>query len=54
MKKGDHNITALTPWKELNDELRAECALLDALIMRWSMEQAEAVMYHIMARRRKR
>lgn len=48
MKKGDHNITALTPWKELNDELRAECALLDALIMRWSREQAEAVMYHIM------
>ncbi len=48
MKKGDHNITALTPWKELNNELRAECALLDALIMRWSREQAEAVMYHIM------
>lgn len=48
MKKGDHNITALTPWKELNNELRAECALLDALIMRWSKEQAEAVMYHIM------
>lgn len=48
MKKGDHNITVLTPWKELNNELRAECALLDALIMRWSKEQAEAVMYHIM------
>lgn len=50
LKKGDHNITALTPWKELNDELRAECALLDALIMRWSREQAEAVMHHIMGK----
>lgn len=48
MKKSDQNIMVLTPWKELNDEIRAGCALLDALIMRWSKEQAEAVMYHIM------
>ncbi len=48
MKKGEQNLTALTPWNELNEELRTECALLDALIMRWSREQAEAVMHHIM------
>ncbi len=50
MKKGEQNMTALTPWKELNEELRTECALLDALIMRWSREQAEAIMHHIMGK----
>ncbi len=48
MKKGEQNILVLTPWKELNDELRIECLLLDAVIMRWSREQAEAIMYHMM------
>ena len=48
MKKNEKNLIVKTPWKELNDELRTECALLDAVIERWTREQAEAVMYQIM------
>lgn len=42
MKKGEQNIIIRTPWAEINEELRAECALLDALIQRWTKEQTEA------------
>jgi DNA-directed RNA polymerase specialized sigma24 family protein len=42
------NLIVKTPWKELNDELSTECALLDAVIERWTKEQAEAIMYQIM------
>jgi hypothetical protein len=48
MKKSEKNLIVKTPWKELNDELRTECALLDAVIERWTREQAEAIMYQIM------
>jgi len=48
MKKSGKNLIIKTPWKELNDELRTECALLDAVIDRWTREQAEAIMYQIM------
>jgi hypothetical protein len=47
MKKGEQNITVRTPWAEINEELRTECALLDALIQRWTKEQAEAIIYQI-------
>jgi DNA-directed RNA polymerase specialized sigma24 family protein len=48
MKKSEKNLIIKTPWKERNDELSTECALLDAVIERWTKEQAEAVMYQIM------
>jgi len=48
MKKSEKNLIIKTPWKELNDELSTECALLDAVIERWTKEQAEAIMYQIM------
>jgi hypothetical protein len=48
MKKGGKNLIVKTPWKDLNDELRIECALLDAVIERWTREQSEAIMYQIM------
>lgn len=47
MKKSEQNLTVKTPWQEINDELRTECALLDALMQRWTKEQAEAILYHI-------
>lgn len=47
MKKREQNLTIRTPWAEINEELRTECALLDALIERWTKEQAEAIMYQI-------
>lgn len=48
MKKSEKNLMVKTPWKERNDELSTECALLDAVIERWTREQAEAIMYQIM------
>lgn len=45
--KGERHITVKTPWNEINEELQTDCALLDALINRWTKEQAEAIIYHI-------
>lgn len=45
--KGERHITVKTPWGEINEELETDCALLDALINRWTKEQAEAIIYHI-------
>ena len=47
MKKGEVNLIIKTPWDEINEELRTECALIDALIHRWTKEQAEAAMYQM-------
>lgn len=47
MKKGEQNIIVSTPWDEINEELRTECALLDMLIQRWTKEQAEAILFQI-------
>jgi len=47
MKKGEQNSIIMTPWTEINEELQTECALLDALIQRWTKEQAEATLYQI-------
>lgn len=41
--KGDKRLVIRTPWEEINSELDVECALLDALINRWSAEQAQAI-----------
>ncbi len=47
MKRAEQNLTVKTPWQEIDDELRTECALLDALMQRWTKEQAEAILYYI-------
>jgi len=47
MKKGERCLTIKTPWTGINEELQINCALLDALIHRWTKEQAEATMYQI-------
>ncbi len=47
MKKGEQNLIIRTPWTEINEEFRTECALLDALIQRWTKEQAEVILYQI-------
>lgn len=41
--KGDQRLLIRTPWQEINSELDIECALLDALVNRWSAEQAQAI-----------
>lgn len=47
MKKRERNLTIKTPWPEINEELQTECALLNALIQRWTKEQAKAILYQI-------
>lgn len=47
MKKGERSLIVKTPWPEIDEELRTECTLLNALIQRWTKEQAEAIMYQI-------
>ena len=47
MKKSEQNLIIKTPWNEINEELQTECSLLDALIQRWTKEQAEANFYQI-------
>ena len=47
MKKSEQNLIIRTPWTEINEELRTECALLDALIQRLTKEQAEAIAYQL-------
>ncbi len=47
MKKEELNLIVKTPWSKINEELRTECMLLDALIQRWTKEQAEAIGYQI-------
>lgn len=37
-------LRVITPWPEVDAELDVECTLLDALINRWSSEQAEAIL----------
>jgi len=47
MKKSEQNLIIRTPWTEINEELRTECALFDALIQRLTKEQAEAIAYQL-------
>lgn len=45
--KGDQRLLIRTPWQEVDGELDAACALLDALISRLSGEQAQAILGRI-------
>ena len=42
--KGDQRLIIRTPWPDVDAESDVECALLDALVNRWSSEQAQAVL----------
>lgn len=46
--KGDQRLIIRTPWHEVDSELDIECALLDALVTRWSAEQAQAILGQIL------
>jgi len=43
MKKQSHRLKITTDQPFLNDELFVECTLSDAIINRWSFQQAEAI-----------
>jgi hypothetical protein len=42
--KGDQRLVIRTRWPQIQAELDAECALLDALISKWSVGQAQAIL----------
>jgi hypothetical protein len=42
--KGPEKLRIITPWDALNNELEASAALLDAVIAKWSVGQAEVVL----------
>ncbi len=46
-QKKDRRLLFRTPWPAFDKELDIECALLDALINRWSTEQAQAVLWRV-------
>src|SRR5699024_7336567 len=41
--KGDPRSAVKTPWNSMNEEFKASCALLDAVIAKWSPQQAEVI-----------
>jgi len=43
MSKHTRMINIITPWPEINTELNVECAMLDTIIIRWTVEQADVV-----------
>ncbi len=45
--KGDRRLIIRTSQENIHEELDTECALLDALINKWSGEQAEAILCQI-------
>lgn len=45
--KRNQRLSIRTPWPEMDAEFKVECALLDALINRWSSEQAQVIIYLI-------
>lgn len=45
--KGDQRLLIRTPWREIDAELDIECALLDAIVNRWSAGQAQAILGQI-------
>jgi len=45
--KGEHRLVIRTCWPQLHAELDTECALLDAIISKWSAGQARAIVEQI-------
>lgn len=51
--KKDHRMEIRTPWDEVNKELATECALLEAIIAKWTPSQAEVVALLLEGKERK-
>lgn len=42
-QRGDERMTIRTPWDSVNNEMQTECALMDAIVAKWSPPQAEII-----------
>lgn len=49
----EQRLSIVTPWKEINDEMKSQTALLDAIIAKWSPLQAEVVLELLEGKSRK-
>ncbi len=43
MKRNKQNLSVVTPWNDFNEEIDIECGLVDAIVDRWTREQAMVV-----------
>lgn len=50
MKKLKQNLSVLTPWDDLNNELEIETAFLDSVMLRWTRAQAITVFFALQGR----
>ena len=41
--ESEEGLIIVTPWKEVNDELRTECVLIDVILQKWTRSQAEVI-----------
>ncbi len=51
--KTEQRLSIVTPWKEINNEMKSQAALLDAVIAKWSPPQAEIVLELLKGKSRK-
>jgi len=52
-KNSRRNIMVRTPWSNINNELKIECALLDLIIEGWSYGRSEVMKYRIQGLKQK-
>lgn len=51
--KGDYKLAVVTPWESVNKEFKASCALIDAVIAKWTVQQAEIIWYLLKGKKAK-
>ena len=44
----EEGLIIVTPWKEINRELRTECTLIDVILQKWTRSQAEVIVEAIL------
>ena len=47
MKPEDSRLAVATPWRKVDEELRTEAVLLDAVLRGWTAAQAEAAFHRL-------
>ena len=48
LKKENERLTISTPWHEMNEELKVESKLADAIISRWTASTSEAIYHYLL------
>lgn len=51
--KSEQRLTIITPWEKVNNEMRSQTALLDAIMAKWTPPQAEIVFELLQGKPRK-